>query len=117
MDVCVTVPMRFWQDWIEEGDAVGEPRSGETWHFYLYGTPPKIEVGERVYVVAHGKLRGYAPLTGIWHDPDDPRHYALERRDGAVAVTLPTAIRGFRGWRYVWWEREDEVPFPGWRTP
>jgi hypothetical protein len=126
-DVVVTVPKWFWPDWIVEGDAAGEPETGEVWHFRLYGTPPKIEVGERVYVVAHGKLRGYAPLTGIWKDPDDRRRFALERKGGAVAVTLPCCpgdpcgdplpIRGFRGWRYRWWPYEAETPFPDWRTP
>jgi hypothetical protein len=26
-------------------------------------------------------------------------------------------IRGFQGWRYRWWEREDERPFPEWQVP
>ena len=35
---------------------------------------------------------------------------------GAVAVTIPERVTGFRGWRRRWWERDAEVPFPGWRT-
>lgn len=42
--------------------------------------------------------------------------FALVRRAGAVAVTIPEPITGFRGWRYRWWPREAEVPFPDWRT-
>gem|GEM_PF-5129882 len=62
-DVVVTVPKRLWEDWIEEGDLPGESWSGEEWHFYLSGAVPRIQPGERVYVVAYGRLRGYAPLV------------------------------------------------------
>ncbi len=40
-----------------------------------------------------------------------------------VVVTVPKKfgleepIKGFRGFRYRWWKREDEQPFPEWRTP
>ena len=69
-DVVVTVPKNFEyaglvgiEAWIREGDAAGDPWSGEEWHFYLGGPRPKIEPGERVYIVCNGKLRGYAPLV------------------------------------------------------
>jgi len=82
-DIVVTVPKWFWPEWIEEGDAVGDPPSGEEWVFYLRaGATPVIKPGERVYIVAHDKLRGYSPLTRL-----DPR--GLIRRGGAVAVTIP----------------------------
>jgi hypothetical protein len=32
-------------------------------------------------------------------------------------MTIPEYIRGFRGWRQRWWERESEIPFPDWQTP
>lgn len=44
------------------------------------------------------------------------RGYGLIRRGGAVAVTIPQQIPGFRGFRYCWWDRALEVPFPEWRT-
>lgn len=112
MDVVVTVPKHFWLDWIEEGDAVGEPPTGEEWGFFMGGHAPRIEPGERVYVVAHGRLRGYAPLTRVARTE---RGFALCRREGAVAVTVDEEIPGFRGWRQRWWKREDEVPFPNWK--
>ena len=113
-DVVVTCPQWFWPEWIAEGDAAGEPESGEDWHFYLGGPQPNIKPGERVYVVALGKLRGYAPLVRIQRTGSG---FALVRRGGAVAVTTDEPIRGFRGWRYVWWDREEERPFPNWRRP
>lgn len=113
-DVVVTVPKWFWAEWICEGDAAGDPSTGEEWGFFLGGRAPKIEKGERVYIVAHGKLRGFAPLTRV--APTD-RGFALCREAGAVAVTIEESIRGFQGWRYRWWEREMERPFPEWRTP
>lgn len=112
-DVVVTVPKGIWWDWIYEGDAVGARESGEEWGFFLGRAQgvPDIRPGERVYVVAHGRLRGYSPLTRLQRYP-----LALGRRGGAVAVTIPEPIVGFRGWRYRWWERAAEVPFPRWRT-
>jgi hypothetical protein len=114
-DVVVTVPKWFGLDtWIAEGDPAGEPWSGEEWHFYLGGNPPHIQPGERVYVVYNGALRGYAPLVRI----DKERNcYGLVRHGNAVAVSLPFSIPGFRGFRYRWWNQEQELPFPNWRDP
>ena len=120
-DVVVTVPKNFEYAgytgitaWIKEGDAAGEPWSGEEWHFYLGGQIPTIMTGERVYVVYNNKLRGYAPLVRVERYG---RGYALVRRGGAVAVTIDEPIRGFRGFRYRWWSVESEKPFPDWQTP
>lgn len=33
-----------------------------------------------------------------------------------MACTIPAPVTGFRGWRYRWWSRDDEIPFPDWRT-
>lgn len=114
-DVVVTVPQSFGlEQWIAEGDLPGQPWSGNEWHFYLGGPVPNIQPGERVYIVYKGKLRGFAPLVRIERCE---RGYALVRRGGAVAVTIDRKITGFRGFRYVWWDREREQPFPDWRTP
>ncbi len=112
-DVVVTVPKAIWFDWIEEGDAVGEPETGEEWGYFTYGGRPKIVQGERVYVVAHGKLRGYAPLSSLEFDGG---RIGFGRKGGAVSVTIPDPITGFRGCRYRWWDRSIEVSFPDWKT-
>jgi hypothetical protein len=115
MDVVVTVPKWFGLDtWIAEGDPVGVPWSGQEWHFYLGGPLPRIQPGERVYVVYNGALRGYAPLVRI--DVEGWR-YGLVRHGGAVAVSIPENIRGFRGFRYRWWDTALERPFPDWQDP
>lgn len=115
MDVVVTVPNSFGLDtWINEGDLPGEKWSGLEWHFYLGAGVPKISPGERVYVVYNGKLRGYSPLVRLEHIG---RGGALVRHNGAVAVTIPEYIKGFRGFRYRWWNLVDEIPFPGWKRP
>lgn len=90
-------------DWRQMADA------GRVWH--LAG----LDV--RCYVVAHGKLRGYSSLFALETDETGRELKALIRRGGAVAVTTEEAIPGFRGWRYRWWGREDERPFPEWKTP
>lgn len=115
MDVVVTVPKGQWAAWIAEGDLPGELAQYES-HFWIPRPPPsQIDPGERVYIVAHGRLRGYAPLVRIdeWCELN-PARSCLVRRGGAVAVTIPESIRGFRGVRYRWWNREDESPFPDW---
>ncbi|MBP6821528.1 MAG: hypothetical protein KA368_08295 [Acidobacteria bacterium] len=121
MDVVVTVPKNFEfagkrgiAAWVAEGQLPGEPDGGEDWHFYMGGNPPNIKPGDRVYVVCEGKLRGYAPLVRVEQYGGS---YALVRRGNAVAVTIDAPVRGFQGFRYRWWEREDEKPFPDWQEP
>lgn len=115
-DVVVTVPKWFGLNtWIDEGDPAGESWSGQEWHFYLGGAVPRMQPGDRVYVVYNGKLRGYAPLVRI--EPNGRNRFALVRHGGAVAVTVDEYIRGFQGFRYRWWERDIERPFPEWRIP
>lgn len=113
-DVAVTVPKSFGLDrWIAEGDAAGDPWSGEEWAFYLGGPPPVIAPGDRVYVFFNGILRGYAPLVRVEVTGSG---CALIRRGGAVAVTIGEYVPGFRGFRHRWWSRDLEVPFPGWKV-
>lgn len=114
-DVVVTCPKAKWQEWIDEGDLPGDEDSGDEYAFWIpYWGPPNITDGERVYIVAHGKLRGYAPLTYL---ETDGNRLGLIRAGGAVACTIDEPIIGFRGWRYRFWQREDEKPFPDWKTP
>lgn len=71
---------------------------------------------QRCYIVAHGWLRGFAPLFAIEVKSGTGALKAFIRRGGAEAVTIPGEIRGFQGWRYRWWDRSAEVPFPNWIT-
>jgi hypothetical protein len=115
-DVVVTVPKSFGLDrWIAEGDPAGSEWSGEEWHFYLGGGVPDCKPGERVYVVYNGRLRGYAPLVRVERYAGG--RFALVRHGGAEAVTVDEFIRGFRGWRYRWWETSAERAFPEWQIP
>lgn len=116
-DIVVTVPKGQWQDWIGEGDLPGEEWSGYHSHFWLSAVPSDIRFDDRLYIVAHGRLRGYAPVKN-WE-----RHCSLRREraclvrsSGAVAVTIPESVKGFQGWRRRWWDRADEIPFPDWAT-
>jgi hypothetical protein len=117
MDVVVTVPKGEWANWLSEGDLAGEEWSGREYGFYVVRHPLQVTLGDRIYVVAGGKLRGYSPLVRL--DLADrfggsPGSFALVRRGDAVAVTIPLGVRGFQGYRYRWWRREVEVPFPEW---
>jgi hypothetical protein len=132
-DLVVTVPRDLWEGWIDEGDAAGEPETGEEWGFTCGYEKPPIVPGERLYVVSHDRLRGFALVTRVCflHYGGGPRgecveltyrprgadgSWAIGRKGGAVACTIPEQIQGFRGWRPVWWRREMEVAFPEWRT-
>lgn len=115
VDIVVTVPKGFWPEWIEEGDAAGEPPTGTEWGFYMGGRVPPVGVGDRLYIVAWGRLRGYAPVTRL-HIAAHGKSFCIARQGGAVACTIAVPIPGFRGWRRRWWERDEELPFPDWMT-
>lgn len=120
-DVVVTVPKNFTHPaapgqkglsaWLAEGDAPGDPWSGEEWAFTTFGPKPDIQPGERVYVVCEGRLVGYAPLIRLWtKNVSGNGLLAFIRGGGAVACTIDKPITGFRGWRYRFWERDMEKP-------
>lgn len=120
-DLVVTLPLSFRYGgkkglaaWIAEGDAAGDPTTGEEYCFSVGGARPNISVGDRVYIVHARRLRGYAPLVELARA--GPHYWNLWRAGGAVAVTVPEEIPGFRGWRYRWWDRAIEVPFPDWKS-
>lgn len=116
-DIVVTVPKGQWQAWLGEGDLPGAEAEYES-HFWLPMLPPDIQPDDRVYIVAHGKLRGYAPLVRTeLRCRLNPSRSCLVREGGAVAVTIPGPIHGFRGWRYRFWDRAVEIPFPDWMQP
>lgn len=115
-DVVVTVPQSFGLDtWIAEGDPAGEPWSGQEWDFYLWGRIPAIKPGERVIVIYNGAVRGSSDLVRIQRYGSG--RYSLVRHGNATAWTVPWEIKGFRGWRYRDWKREEEIPFPEWQDP
>jgi len=114
MDVVVTLPKKFGlQHWINEGDPAGEKWSGNHWAWNIGSRcPKKLERGESVYVVYDGHLIGYSPL--VWIERTG-QGFALVRGGGAKAVTIDQKIKGFQGFRYRWWDRSEERPFPEWR--
>jgi hypothetical protein len=117
VDLVGTCPKLFWEDWIAEGDAAGEVESGEEWAWFTASpVAARVRVGERFYVVAHGRLRGWASVTRVAVLAGG-REWAICRRGGAVACTVPLVIPGFRGLRVRWWDRSAEVAFPDWRVP
>lgn len=116
-DVVVTVPKPVWAEWLAEGDAAGDRATGQEYDFSV-ALKPEILPKERVYVVAHNRLRGYAPLVRVETIRCGAINgYVLVRAGGAVAVTIPGLIPGFRGFRYRWWDPALEQAFPEWRTP
>jgi hypothetical protein len=87
-DVVVTVPMAQWPAWIDEGDLPGQEAQFAS-HFWLRRPLPEIFPTDRVYIVAHGRVRGYAPLVDSEQSCQlRPEVGCLVRSDGAEAVTL-----------------------------
>lgn len=116
-DLVGTCPKDFWEEWIAEGDAAGDPETGEEWGWYTgHRLARDIKPGDRFYVVAHGKLRGYAIVTRI-DKTADGEQFIICRKGKAVACTVDEPIPGFRGLRLRTWKREDEKPFPDWKKP
>ena len=114
MDLVGTCPMGFWREWIAEGDPAGVPWSGEEWGWYTrHRLAAEINPGERFYVVAWGRLRGWAPVTRVIRDAGGG--WIICREGNAVACTLDKSVPGFRGLEKRWWQREDERPFPDWQ--
>lgn len=123
--VMVTVAKTEWVRWLAEGDLPGEDTTGEWGMRFGSGrgrepSPPKhLKPGDRVYIVAFGFVRGYAPLVRI---EQTVHGFSLVRGGGAVACTLrgsdgkPQPISGFQGVRYRFWRDEDEGPFDDWMT-
>jgi hypothetical protein len=117
VDLVGTCPKGFWLEWIAEGDPAGTEESGVQWawntgHRFIQ----EIKPGDRFYIVAHGRLRGYAPVTRVHIQMGlGARGGQIIRKGGAVAVTIPDAIPGFQGLRRRWWHRDCEIPFPRWR--
>ena len=107
--------MTEWEEWLEEGDCAGTPNTGDQYWWYTRSRDVhKARIGARFYVVAHGRLRGYAHVQSVLHL--EGGYSAIVRTGAAVAVTIPERIRGFRGLQERWWKRENEIPFPDWRT-
>lgn len=116
-DLVGTCPLDFWEQWIAEGDAAGDAYTGEEWGWYTKSRDARlIGPGDRFYVVAHGRLRGYAPVTRVVDNTAQGGGFVICRRGNAVAVTIAETIPGFRGLLARWWPIVAERPFPDWRT-
>lgn len=113
MDLVGTCPKDFWEEWIREGDAAGEPYSGEEWGWWTKHSYAKlIGPGDRFYVVAHGRLRGWAPVTRVIRDGAS---WVICRAGNAVACTIDRPVPGFRGLEKRFWNRDEERLFPDWK--
>jgi hypothetical protein len=116
VDLVGTCPKDEWLEWLAEGDCAGDSPLWQEYGWYTHHWRRNmISPGNRFYVVAWGRLRGWAPVTRI-HRQEDGTPIAIIRSGNAVACTIAEPIKGFRGLLHPWWRREDEVPFPDWKT-
>ncbi len=113
-DLVGTCPKGFWREWLLEGDPAGVKPSYRLYEWQTRSAMAlKARRGDRFYIVAHGRLRGYAIVVEVVQNHGE---FAILRGGGAVAVTLAEPIPGFRGLRRRWWQREAEMPFHDWAT-
>lgn len=119
--IVVTVPRERWDEWIGEGDLAGDPPSDREHAFCVFGDEPPA-MASRLYIVAHGHLRGYAPiiridrkLMGRGKGAYGKGGWLIIRQGGAVACTIHAGTPGFPGWRKKWWSDEQEIPWTQWR--
>ena len=114
VDLVGTCPKDFWLEWIAEGDAAGSVETGDEYGWWTkHSYAGLIRPGDRFYVVAHGLLRGWAPVTRVVREGSSR---VICRRGDAVACTIDKPIPGFRGLEKRWWSRDEERPFPDWKT-
>ena len=115
-DLVGTCPKSFWEEWLAEGDCAGDEDSGEEYEWHTRAAiAGKVQPGDRFYIAALGKLRGYATVRRV---EKRGRAWVIVRGGNAVAVTVPgMEIPGFRGLRTRWWHRNDEVGFADWKQP
>lgn len=116
VDLVGTCPKGFWNEWIAEGDAAGDGPTGTEWGWWTRDRKALlISPGDRFYVVAHDRLRGWATVTRLQNEGHGT--FVICREGGAVSCTLLDPVPGFRGLRKRWWDRADELPFPNWKNP
>ena len=121
VDLVGTCLLDFWQEWIAEGDAAGDPETGMEYGWHTRHPAARyIYPGDRFYIVSHGLLRGYAPVTLVKSFLDERfgngKSWVICRKGNAVAISIHEQIPGFQGLRRPWWHRSMEKTFPAWRT-
>jgi hypothetical protein len=114
VDLVGICPKGDWLGWLDEGDLAGAAWSGAEYGWYTRDKRARqAKPGDRFYIVAFGRLRGYAPVVRVADHGDS---FVIIRAGDAVACTLADPVPGFRGLRRRWWKREAETPFPEWRA-
>jgi hypothetical protein len=96
-DVVVTVAKEQWEAWVAERD---EHVFGLGW------AHPDVWPDGRVYVIADGRVQGFAPLVRL--DDPAPDARSLVCAGEVECLTIDQPVNGFEGWRYRWWPRAAE---------
>lgn len=111
MDIVLYIPERSWERFLAEGDTPNDGEwSGLTHPHCLSGRPKNLQRGDHVYFASGGEVRYRAPIFGTAEH--NGRFYLL-RQGGAEWVELDEPVRPFQGFRYRWWDLDDEVHYQG----
>jgi hypothetical protein len=119
MDIIVTTPKFLLAESAQEAANCIADGGGEYFRRFGHGQHPNIAVGERVYYVEDGYVRGYAVVnrvmnparqiqcdtTGRWYAPG---FYVFMSSDSWRWI-VPIPMLGFQGWRYARWNSESPL--------
>lgn len=65
----MTVPQTVnWTDYQKELAAVSDPNGDAVLNYRVHRFPKAMNVGDRLYVVHKGRVRGWMTITGMEHD-------------------------------------------------
>jgi hypothetical protein len=123
-DIIVTTPKSEMSTAAEEAKQLIEEGGGQYFRTFK-SHAPKIDVGERVYYVEDGYIRGFAIVSSVQNGQEQ---CSTTMRDWGYGTQVfmdasswkwirPIAMQGFQGWRYSRLSADDVVIVGGWLDP
>lgn len=124
MDIVVTTPASESASARAEAAEVIANGAG-TYFRRLSSRPTALGVGDRVYYAERGYIRGYAIVSGVSYGSMICDTTGNQFADGWNVIMdaatwrwiRPVRMRGFQGYRYARFAREDVVELGGWLDP
>ncbi|MED4904111.1 hypothetical protein [Parageobacillus thermoglucosidasius] len=111
MDIVVTIPKsEYANDEAETRDYLANPENMEQF-WTLSKRPKKLNIGDRVFFVKHGRIESSMRVTRIKDDATTVCETTGRVWSGKCQIFmddlrmehLDIRVRGFQGFRYRWW--------------
>jgi len=132
MDIIVTTPKSRMADAAEEArvarDDIEAGRDVEYFRSLGLNRPARLNLGDRIYYVEDGWVRGFCIVRTILYDPTRVRTCSVTGREYGPGCTVfmdprswqwiaPIPMRGFQGWQYFHMKQSQIDVIGGWRDP